>query len=159
MCICVCVFKILVTGVGIKSVKTRQKGITTIRGGRRKNEGSGTHAHIRSEDEQSAVLFFLEIVPNQSGKEATTRRNLLHSFFLFSISSSSRFFSLSLIFPSCRFHHLLDRQRAARSRKMMKMTTARTTTRPSLSMTTRRICSSDDDDAKRISSYTRAIAH
>jgi hypothetical protein len=79
-----------------KSVKMRQRRITTIWGGWRKNEGSGTHAHIRSEDEQSAVLFFLEIVPNQPEKEATTRRNLFHSFFfLFSISFSSRFLPLS----------------------------------------------------------------
>jgi hypothetical protein len=152
VCVCVCVQNIGDSS-RTKSVKMRQRGITTIWGGWRKNEGSGTHAHIQSEDEQSAVLFFLEIVPNQPEKEATTRRTLLHFFSILHLFLVS--LSPSLIFPSCRFHHLLDRQRTARSRRMMMMTTS-STTMP-LSVTTRRTSSSDDDDAKRIPSYIRAI--
>jgi len=150
MYVCVCVQNIGDSS-RTKSVKMRHRGITTIWGGWRKNEGSGTYAHIQSEDEQSAVLFFLEIVSNQPEKEATTRRNLLHSFFpilhLFLVSLSP-----SLIFPSCRFHHFLDRQRAARSWRMMMMMmmmTTTTTTTMSLSMTTIR-SNSNDDDTKRI---------
>jgi hypothetical protein len=103
MRMCVCVQNIGDSS-RTKSVKMRQRGITTIWEGWRKNEGSGTHAHIRREDEQSAVLFFLEIVPNQPEKEATTRRNLLHSFFFYSPSLSRLAFSLSHLsfvsFPS-----------------------------------------------------------
>jgi hypothetical protein len=101
-------------------------------------------------------------VPSQSEKEATTRRNPLHSFFsilhLFVVSLSPSL-SFSLIFPSCRFHHFLDRQRATRSRRMMKMTTRATTTAVMLlSTTTTRRSNSNDDDAKSIPSYASAKA-
>jgi hypothetical protein len=122
------------------------------------------HACTHTERGRTVGCFiFLEIVSNQPEKEATTRRNLRHSFFSilhFSLVSLSP----SLIFPSCRFHHFLDRQRAARSRRMMMMMMTTTTTTMPLSVTTRRSYSNDDDDddddddAKSIPSYALAIA-
>ena len=89
--------------------------IETIWEGRSESGRSDMHAHIqkkkqreREEEkrkkggEQSAVLFFLEIVPNQpqGEQEATTYKNSLHPFFLFYILlffSRHRSLSLSLL--------------------------------------------------------------
>ena len=97
VCVCVCVFKIwVIVVVGERSQSRCDRRITTICEGWRKNEGFGTHMHTYGASRNSRLFYFFGNSAQPAKKEATTRRNFLHSFFSYSPSLSRLAFSLSL---------------------------------------------------------------